>query len=281
MANPNYLERVGLMEPAIIRDEAFYGVTLKNLQRSYGPLVIPRFGLYENPIGIEVELENYKDEGHSAGQLWEKVEDGSLKNWGIELVSVPLRKHVIDYALVELSRFFQGNPQVTVGHRTSIHIHCNVGRLTEPQLLALMALYATYEECFFSFVARIREGSSYCYHLVGTSTKLVYEGTKYCAFNISPIYRQGTVEFRHLEGTKDLQKIRRWIALCSKLVNYVHTLDADKAHVQAVDLLCSRQFDVIGKDIWGETFNLFDQNVLEFSANKGAPWGIALIERNT
>jgi hypothetical protein len=281
MANQNYLERVGLFEPEILRSGEMYSGLMYELLKKYGHLPNLKFQNYENAVGIEVELENIKDYDSPCGILWTKTEDGSLKNRGIELVSIPLKKHMIDYAIHELGRFFNANPEITVGHRTSIHVHCNVGRMTEPQLLALMALYATYEECFFSFVDRIREGSSYCYHLVGTDTKLRYEGTKYCAFNVSPIYKQGTVEFRHLEGTKNTVKIRRWIALCAKLVDFAHTLDKDKAHDEALDMLCSRQFDVVGNAIWGETFKLFDMNVLEFSANKGAPWGIALIERNT
>jgi len=282
MVNQNYLERMGLFEPEILRNPETYTSHLIDLQRRYKKLLATKFQNYENPIGIEVELENYiNQEDRFNLTLWNKTEDGSLKKYGVELVSIPLKKHMIDYALMELGQFFYENPEITVGHRTSIHVHCNVGRLTEPQLLALMALYAAYEECFFAFVDKIREGNSYCYHLVGTDTKLRYEGTKYCAFNISPILRQGTVEFRHLEGTKDMTKIRRWIALCAKLVNFVHTLDKDKAHEEALDMLCSKQFDVLGEAIWGATFVFFNKEMIEFSTNKGVPWGVALIERNT
>lgn len=247
------------------------------------------FGLpvYRNPVGIEVELENW-------GLLkrpplyWNITEDASLKDGGAELVSIPLRGRNIDYALHELHLMGE-HSKWKFSHRTSVHVHCNVSTYTKFQLRALMAIYACMEEMYFDFVDDFRKGNTFCYRLVGTPAEMVFytqdkegcECTKYCAFNIQPVRRQLTVEFRHLEGTQDLKKLRRWIQLCSKLVGYVEGMDPKECtNVVTTEIMKGGMVNLI-KKILGDTGDaIFTDRQLARSVNNGELWAMALLTRD-
>lgn len=247
------------------------------------------FGLpvYKNPIGIEVELENYG--GLCIPPLyWNTKEDASLKDSGAELVSIPLRGRNIDYALHELGIFAKDSCW-KFSHRTSVHVHCNVSTYTKYQLRALMAIYACMEELYFSFVGELRRGNTFCYRLVGTPAEIVFyihdkegsECTKYCAFNIQPIRRQLTVEFRHLEGTSDPKQLRRWIQLCAKLVGYVATMDPKTCTEIVSTALTEGGMPALIKEILGDTGDaLFTDRQIAESVNNGELWAIALLTKD-
>lgn len=247
------------------------------------------FGLpvYQNPVGIEVELENWTGCGIPP-LYWNTTEDGSLKDSGAELVSIPLRGRNIDYALHEFGLIAKGQ-KWKFGHRTSVHVHCNVSTYTKHQLRALMAIYACMEEMYFAFVEGARRGNGFCYRLVGTPAEIVIythdkegsECTKYCAFNIQPIRRQLTVEFRHLEGTQDLKRLRRWIQLCSKLVGYVATMDPKDCTEIVSTAIMKRGMPALIKTILGDTGEaLFTDRQIAESVNNGELWAMALLTRD-
>lgn len=247
------------------------------------------FGLpvYQNPIGLELEVEH-----HVAIPLdsfyWRTDDDASLKKAGCEFISVPLRGRNIDYALLELEKFYNDTGKAwEFSHRTSMHVHCNVSTYTKNQLRALMGVYALVEELLFQFCEARRRASGFAYRLVGTPADIIVyshdkegdECTKYCALNIQPIRRQLTVEFRHLEGTMDMKKIRRWIQLVAKLVGYVEKLNP-KTCIQLVsDSIVNQQVPALIADIWGETGSLFERDQIEQSVNNGQLWALALLTK--
>lgn len=246
------------------------------------------FGLpiYKNPIGIEVEIEKYRHLDIPA-LYWKVTEDNSLKDDGAELVSIPLRGRNIDYALRELE-YFSEQSVWSFSHRTSVHVHCNVSAYTKYQLRALMAIYACMEQLYFNFVAEGRRGNTFCYPLVGAPVEMTFytsdkEGslcTKYCAFNIQPVRRQLTVEFRHLEGTGDVKRLRRWIQLCAKLVGFVGQMNPKDCTEVVTSALISGGMPSLIRDILGDTGKtLFsDQEVIQ-SVNNGGLWAVALLTK--
>ena len=246
------------------------------------------FGLpvYQNPVGIEIEVENWNG-CPIPPFFWQTAEDGSLKQSGMELVSLPLRGRNIDYALHELELIAKKN-EFKFSHRTSVHVHCNVSTYTLRQLRSLVALYACAEELFFDFVDERRRGNTFCYRLVGTPAEMVFytsdkEGdvcTKYCAFNIQPVRRQLTVEFRHLEGTQDLKRLRRWIQLCGKLVGYAAELPPKSCVETVIENLTSGTLPRMYQDIWGDTAEaIFTPEQITRSVNNGALWAMALLTK--
>jgi hypothetical protein len=152
-----------------------------------------------------------------------------------------------------------------------------------------MAIYACMEEMYFDFVNDFRKGNSFCYRLVGTPAEIVFyiqdkegcECTKYCAFNIQPVRRQLTVEFRHLEGTQDLKKLRRWIQLCSKLVGYVEKMDPkDCTDIVSTAIMNGGMIHLI-KGILGDTGDtIFTDRQIARSVNNGELWALALLTKD-
>jgi hypothetical protein len=234
--------------------------------------------VYDNPIGIEIEAEKYVGQ-KTPMSCWNVTDDGSLRDNGVEWVTYPLYREYIDYALWEIEREFTAQPQMTFSHRCSIHVHVNVSEFTVNQLYALIALYALYEKSLFEFVDPIRKGNSFCYPIVGTNSLFNWDmNTKYCAFNWTPIKKQLTVEYRHLEGTKDWKKVRRWIALVTKLTNFVGAIPANKA-IETIETVIFKNEGVqFARNVFGNTAVLL--NNLTLSVEEGSMWAATFLERN-
>ena len=234
---------------------------------------------YDNPVGIEIEAEDYECLPDSCYlSLWRIDKDNSLRGNGVEFISMPLYRTMIDYALYEAAMFTKN---LSFSHRTSIHVHCNVSHYTESQLSNLVAHYALLEKLFFSLVNGDRGGNSFCYPIVSTRPELVIysndveKTTKYCALNVAPIGSQMTVEFRHMHGTGDMKMLRRWVQLCAKLVYYCGNLESE---YDLVPKLTSNTFGVEDvQKIWGETTKIFSESEIAYSIESGRLWSTLLL----
>lgn len=200
--------------------------------------LIPKRGFQ---VGIEVETENFSLP-HFQGQfvyphsqfLWKLAGDPSLRNNGIELQSFPSSERNLALVLDFLDRINKVmKPEYN--DRTGIHVHLNVRDMSVEQWMSLIALYVLYEPALFQFSGG-REQNIYCVPLrSGThalprlfssenfAEEIVYTttrgGSKYMALNYLPTAKQtfGTVEFRHMVGTADVEWIKRWIDLIQYL----------------------------------------------------------------
>lgn len=161
--------------------------------------------------------------------------DGSLRNNGVEIVTAPVNydaalglfKYVHEKA-VELGP----NPYTA---RTSIHVHVNVLPWTLEKLYHFTLLYALLEPVFFAYTPS-RKSNIHCVPLNYTTLPNVYslgintllnKWSKYSAFNLLPVTKQGTVEFRHLHGTGDFSTYRQWLTIIRNLWNFVDKSDTD------------------------------------------------------
>ncbi len=123
------------------------------------------------------------------------------------------------------------NPTYTnFSFRTSTHVHVNVLSLTEEQLKTLIYAYVILEPVFFNYVDPLRKSNIHCVPLADTSVlvnlknrsvlKVAKMWHKYTAFNLLPIHKQGTIEFRHLQGVGlDPSLLRGWLRLIEMLYN--------------------------------------------------------------
>lgn len=225
------------------------------------------FGKYKNPIGIELEIENvpreffnWKPPSNSTPPFyWKTVEDGSLKKAGLEFVSVPVAGHNIDYAIHEVARAFENTANLDYSVRTSCHVHLNVSDEDNSFVKRLTSVYALFEPLFFSLTdARI--GNPFCYPLtdIPPTNVRVLDDMKYCAFNIAPIRHYGTVEFRHLQGTRDWRLLRRWCQIICKLFVYCKskTNEQIKDELAALD---SKNYDRLLTEVFGMSSVLFKE----------------------
>lgn len=151
--------------------------------------------------------------------------DHSLRNNGKEIITVPLpyKESVQTFSDIRSALELGENPY---SHRTSTHVHLNVLSLDLDQLKHLVLLYALFEPVFFAFVGAERKRNIHCVPLNYTLLPRYYREkvsgllnvwSKYTAFNLLPVKKQGTVEFRHLYGTGDVEVYRKWLQLISEL----------------------------------------------------------------
>ena len=176
-------------------------------------------------VGIEIEIEKMYN-GAAPTHYWNQKPDGSLRDCGMEFASIPLRGYQVPYALEHLFKEIKerGN-KYHFSPRTSVHVHLNVRDMTWDQIKSLTLLYAIFEKHFFAIAGTKREESIFCVPLYKTAElqylrdlpNYCYTWHKYSAINLGTILgnddvsRMGTIEFRHLYGTDDINIIINWI----------------------------------------------------------------------
>lgn len=181
-------------------------------------------------VGIEVEVERCGPRDDPNG-VWLYKSDGSLRNGGIEFISVPIRGKAIPASLVWLFKNLGTGYQFSP--RTSIHIHMDVRHLTIQQLTGIILTYLAVEPLLYSFVRPDRAQNIYCVPLFQTElvNNLVHwmngdfksaqlGNSRYAGLNLDAVRKFGTIEFRQLEGTDDKEKIITWLNLLFKIYEY-------------------------------------------------------------
>lgn len=196
--------------------------------------------------GIELEIENTGDIT-TVPSLFHITTDGSLRNNGKEYISGPATYHTLYYGL---SKFFKKNPLVTLleedgdysplsnySDRTSIHVHTNFRDMSLGDLASLLLLYQFLEKVLFAYCGEGREDNIFCTPLSQTLVvrnvlpqllenkldipSLTRDWVKYTALNISPLATYGTVEWRHMPGTNDLNKIAGWLRIIGAIIRTI------------------------------------------------------------
>lgn len=187
-------------------------------------------------LGVEFEFEGVNrlpEPSQTYNSLWANKEDGSLRGAGREFVfSVPLfgkdAENAISWMIGEAARL-----KYKTSVRTGLHVHLDVRELTPEQFVQFSMIYALAEPFLFWWIGKHREESAFCvpwYYAtktlksVGNIVKQVKEESpvakqfsdvfeRYSALNFNALSRFGSVEFRHMEQTLNLNKIFAWINL--------------------------------------------------------------------
>lgn len=175
-------------------------------------------------LGVEIEVENIKNEV-DLNHYWNCVEDNSLRNYGHEFVSRPLRARSIPYAIEHLKQALYYNNDPIFSNRTSVHVHLNVRDFTIERLQVFLLLYCVFEKHFFNIAGTRRENNIFCIPLWKSEQPIhlncwptdLQKWNKYNALNLGCILGNGintnlgTIEFRHLYGTLDTDILYPWI----------------------------------------------------------------------
>lgn len=162
--------------------------------------------------------------------------DGSLMNFGLEFVSkTPKSKEDLIRDVKNLLSKPPFNRDYIETERTSTHIHYNVQNWTNNELFTFLAVYYSIEGVLFKYVGKSRISNLFCLPLYDAeysdelflnlykqdyrSIRRRFETYKYAALNIASVARLGTIEFRHMYGTKNPEQIWEWLEVLDQIIN--------------------------------------------------------------
>jgi hypothetical protein len=203
-------------------------------------------------VGVELELEKlaYDSSRGRPPDLWKEVSDGSLRDGGVEYVfREPLYGTGITDALMDMDLYLQ-HLHAAASYRTSVHVHINVSDMDVDQFLTLITLYLIFEHAFVKYHSSKREDNIFCvpfYKAPGALAQLVniFDLTrngleshsmvrnvferfeKYHALNLGAVLTHGSLEFRHMPGTCDMNKVLEWIRIIQYLKKAALSMDVD------------------------------------------------------
>ena len=187
----------------------------------------------DTAVGIEVEVENMRGSSCQGLKFWNTTQEGSIVR-GCEFVSKPIWGTAITEALDELRELFKKSDPY-LSFRTSVHVHLNMldsehehlnqlvllNLLYEPALFRLHQEWGRYDNIFCVPARKsIKVQDGYAKLLQDLDQGRIrtdYVGYKYSAFNPNALAQFGTIEFRHMGGTADMDEVDQWINVLLQL----------------------------------------------------------------
>lgn len=193
-------------------------------------------------FGIEVELEGrkLKTTDPAIMRFWTNHVDNSLRvtQPGAEsteyVLRNPLNRMDTQTACFLLMNFLNTNPHTEVfdSYRTSIHVHVNCLHETVRTVCNFITLCIIFDELLVSQNGEHRIGNNFCLRTKDAEGQVeelcstvrnygsLYNMSgnhRYSSINFVSLMKFGTVEFRSLECTTDLERLATWIDICQGL----------------------------------------------------------------
>lgn len=228
-------------------------------------------------LGIELEYEscnmNFPDM-----TLWRAESDGSLRNSGIEYISVPLPFGEVETALLEIEQIVKSTQAVST-ERCGLHTHMNMRPYTVGQVWSFATMYALIEPTLYDTYAEGREDSIFgvplwlnqpqvtalyrdiCalrnrregHSVPGSHTA---QTCKYSALNFSSMVTLGTVEMRQPYCSNDFNAIRSWTDFCMRL----HTAGTSfEDPIDLLDLYEREGLAQLQEELFGAVYHIDDE----------------------
>lgn len=233
-------------------------------------------------IGIEVEVEGIRPSPSFSSALWEVTSDGSLRNNGMEYISIPLRGKLIPVAVEQLHTYltkFQSHHEFS--SRTSVHIHQNVRYLTVEQIFNLLLCYMVVEPILYEYAQRTtgrnRETNNFCVPIndskfsinLPQAIEYMHKGEeeyairvmckywkKYTGLNLIPVQSQGTIEYRHMGGTSNPETLMQWINMLQSLRGYAKNHTHNEVKTLIFSLNTTSSYLPFVEEVLGTSFGL-------------------------
>ena len=236
---------------------------------------ITRLASQEAIVGIEIEVEKVGNTSTDNYPVWSIKADNSLRD-GVEFVSTPIHGPRIHFALNQFYALL--SKKAVFSPRTSIHIHLNILDLTPPVVGNLVTCYTLVEKLLYRFIGNGRDKNNFCVpfyesHCIPYQLAVFFfnpyvgvninEGLRYSGLNLDAIRKFGTLEFRHLGGTRDKDKIINWINLILRLRNYAKTIDTEVLKQAIAQLNTESNYSALLDDILGSDAWLLDRSNLQ------------------
>lgn len=200
---------------------------------------IPKHLHTTGDVGIEIEVEG-KNLPHVA-KYWRNEKDGSLRGEeSMEYVlSKPSTMKEAHLALKYLEAQYKRHESViddTV--RAGVHVHINVQHLNMLELYSFMTIYLVLEEMLVKFCGEFREGNLFCLRAMDAEfllhrlqeaartrrfQPLVDDNLRYASMNVKALGTYGSLEFRAMRGTSDLDLIYKWASILHNIREVART----------------------------------------------------------
>lgn len=185
-------------------------------------------------VEIEVEGKHLPNPDNTPG-MWRVERDSSLKTaeaWEY-VMKGPEYLTGVKGALDALQGVYNAlGSQVHDSVRAGVHVHMNVQKWNIKQLLTFSICYYVLEDHLLRWCGENREGNLFCLRTrdaeyvlfqilkVLTERNIKYlqnDIIRYSSLNYCSLFKYGTIEFRGMRGTPDLETIFKWVQMIDEL----------------------------------------------------------------
>jgi hypothetical protein len=213
-------------------------------------------------VGVEVEVENA---GIISGLVnWQPTADNSLRDHGVEFKTrFGVRYGNLPLVLKELHVALKENySRHRFTERCSTHVHLDIRRFEQEQLQNLLIIYTLMEDALFNLAGELRKDNIFTVPIRSSLSTMsstcsgIWEYIQYCskytAMNLRCASDFGTVEFRHLEGTSNPERILKWITLLVLIHRAAADFDTEELKFQVKKLKNDSQYEQLLHRIFGK-----------------------------
>jgi hypothetical protein len=188
--------------------------------------------------GIEIEAQSYN---HLTSTKWKIVTDGSISGAnGNEIVS-PVLSGLDGIEQIKKVCIGLNRANAKINNSCGFHVHFGAMDFNLDNFKNLLTSYTHLESKFDEIqpASRRANNNTYCKNIssiartkemaitkIKSATSIsnlrtsVFNGGRYFKLNVQSFERHGTVEFRQHSGTTTFSKIKNWILICGRLVEY-------------------------------------------------------------
>lgn len=219
----------------------------------------PRNRLTKGDIGLEIEVE-----GRWLPVLrkyWRTDRDGSLR--GEEsaeyVLARPSSLPEVGTALEYLAnRYEVSGSRIDDTIRAGVHVHINCQQLTMLELYNFFTLYLVLENVLIKYCGEYREGNLFClrcqdaefllYTLIQAAKDKTFllsfhnDDLRYASMNVKALGDYGSLEFRAMRSTKDLNAILKWVKILLNLREVAKKFDSPVRIIEQVSMMGTQSF---------------------------------------
>lgn len=231
-------------------------MTKRTIAEQYGYPISP------GDIGIEIEAEagNPFPINKQIPGDWVATTDGSLRGNSIEYVSAfPVKYESVDMHLKGLKDAIEKyGVKIRQSFRAGVHVHINMRPYKLNEIANFAAVYFILEHALVRFCGDNREGNLFCLRLEDAEAPLFFlqealrndnygvfetDNIRYASLNFRSLSRHGSLEFRAMETTPDLEKVGPWAKMLYQMREYA---------VRNPRNTYAEQISLLGPENWAE-----------------------------
>lgn len=227
---------------------------------------LPKKVKTDGDVGIEIEVEGTNLP--VCEHFWRNEEDGSLRGGETReyVLERPMSLKDARRALDYLDEQYKSCESVVDDSvRAGVHVHINVQKLNIIELYNFMTLYLILEDVLVKFCGEYREGNLFCLRAsdadfllseLKTSAvsheffNLVSDQLRYASMNVKALGTYGSLEFRAMRGTRDLDLIYKWAEVLLSFRELAKTYDNPEKIIEGFSEGAARGFikHALGQD---------------------------------